>query len=315
VAPSGSSRCPASRSVGALRRCPRRDHRAEQVRGRPHRVDSAGQDPSLAAGARRISVVRLTRSTRTRGVITADTQRAAADRLGEVAPGDSRRRGPGGLHPVTEEPGGCRLHPLGTGRVVGVRGPDPAVGVTWACTAWATVRRRPRVADGTAERTCPAGSSSLIGQEACSGTRTAGGPYVLHRSSHGAAAADRRRTGLPIVGRVHRGQFTGRCPTRDTGARAWSRFRWETRHAPRRPRSRRGGRVTRQQEGGGPVGAHVRDTAVGDAPGLVLDRAAPESTALSGRQLLALATSLRARGLRGLDVLRRSQDRAPPAPA
>jgi hypothetical protein len=63
------------------------------------------------------------------------------------------------------------------------------------------------------------------------------------------------------------------------------------------------------------VGAHVRDTAVGDAPGPVLDRAAPESTALSGRQLLALATSLRARGLRGLDVLRRSQDRAPPAPA
>ena len=31
-----------------------------------------------------------------------------------------------------------------------------------------------------------------------------------------------------------------------------------------------------------------------------------------GGELLALATSLRARGLRGLDVLRRSQDRAPP---
>ena len=31
-----------------------------------------------------------------------------------------------------------------------------------------------------------------------------------------------------------------------------------------------------------------------------------------GGELLALASSLRARGLRGLDVLRRSQDRAPP---
>jgi hypothetical protein len=34
---------------------------------------------------------------------------------------------------------------------------------------------------------------------------------------------------------------------------------------------------------------------------------------VTGAQLLALATSLRARGLRGMDVLRRSQDRAPPA--
>jgi hypothetical protein len=33
---------------------------------------------------------------------------------------------------------------------------------------------------------------------------------------------------------------------------------------------------------------------------------------VSGGALLALATSLRSRGLRGLDVLRRSQDRAPP---
>jgi hypothetical protein len=31
-----------------------------------------------------------------------------------------------------------------------------------------------------------------------------------------------------------------------------------------------------------------------------------------GGALLALATSLRARGLRGLDLLRRSEDRAPP---
>jgi hypothetical protein len=34
--------------------------------------------------------------------------------------------------------------------------------------------------------------------------------------------------------------------------------------------------------------------------------------ALSGGMLLALAENRRARGLRGLDVLRRSQDRAPP---
>jgi hypothetical protein len=33
---------------------------------------------------------------------------------------------------------------------------------------------------------------------------------------------------------------------------------------------------------------------------------------VTGGELLALATSLRARGLRGLDELRRNQDRAPP---
>ena len=38
-----------------------------------------------------------------------------------------------------------------------------------------------------------------------------------------------------------------------------------------------------------------------------------EPVPVTGRQLLALAMSLRARGLRGLDVLRRSQDRAPPS--
>jgi hypothetical protein len=36
-------------------------------------------------------------------------------------------------------------------------------------------------------------------------------------------------------------------------------------------------------------------------------------SAISGGALLALSMSRRARGLRGLDVLRRSQDRAPPA--
>jgi hypothetical protein len=38
----------------------------------------------------------------------------------------------------------------------------------------------------------------------------------------------------------------------------------------------------------------------------------PAAPALSGGMLVALAMNRRARGLRGLDVLRRSQDRAPP---
>ncbi|MBN1092084.1 hypothetical protein JKP75_05595 [Blastococcus sp. TML/M2B] len=44
-------------------------------------------------------------------------------------------------------------------------------------------------------------------------------------------------------------------------------------------------------------------------PGVPTTGAAP---ALTGGMLLALALNRRARGLRGLDVLRRSQDRAPP---
>ena len=40
--------------------------------------------------------------------------------------------------------------------------------------------------------------------------------------------------------------------------------------------------------------------------------AACRRSALTGGMLLALALNRRARGLRGLDVLRRSQDRAPP---
>ena len=38
----------------------------------------------------------------------------------------------------------------------------------------------------------------------------------------------------------------------------------------------------------------------------------PSAPAMSGGMLIALAMNRRARGLRGLDVLRRSQDRAPP---
>jgi hypothetical protein len=41
-------------------------------------------------------------------------------------------------------------------------------------------------------------------------------------------------------------------------------------------------------------------------------RPAVPAPALSGGMALALAMNRRARGLRGLDVLRRSQDRAPP---
>jgi hypothetical protein len=44
-------------------------------------------------------------------------------------------------------------------------------------------------------------------------------------------------------------------------------------------------------------------------PGVPTADAAP---ALTGGMRLALAMNRRARGLRGLDVLRRSQDRAPP---
>ena len=39
---------------------------------------------------------------------------------------------------------------------------------------------------------------------------------------------------------------------------------------------------------------------------------ADSAPAMSGGMLIALAMNRRARGLRGLDVLRRSQDRAPP---
>lgn len=42
------------------------------------------------------------------------------------------------------------------------------------------------------------------------------------------------------------------------------------------------------------------------------DAVPPRAGGLSGGMLLALAMNRRARGLRGLDVLRRSQDRAPP---
>jgi hypothetical protein len=41
-------------------------------------------------------------------------------------------------------------------------------------------------------------------------------------------------------------------------------------------------------------------------------RIAGADTAVSGGMVLALELNRRARGLRGLDVLRRSQDRAPP---
>ncbi|MGY5891224.1 hypothetical protein ACJTNI_03565 [Blastococcus deserti] len=56
------------------------------------------------------------------------------------------------------------------------------------------------------------------------------------------------------------------------------------------------------------MGVHAF-AAAGSPPGVP---AAGASPALSGGMLLALAMNRRARGLRGLDVLRRSQDRAPP---
>ncbi len=57
-----------------------------------------------------------------------------------------------------------------------------------------------------------------------------------------------------------------------------------------------------------PAGACPVPT-VGRAP----DRCGMWPALVSGGAHLALAMSLRARGLRGLNVLRRSQDRAPPA--
>jgi hypothetical protein len=66
-------------------------------------------------------------------------------------------------------------------------------------------------------------------------------------------------------------------------------------------------------EGGGtPVHAHPRRT-----PGPAAPARSPgcRPSPVTGGGLLALAVALRARGLRGLDVLRRSQDRAPPARA
>jgi hypothetical protein len=50
-------------------------------------------------------------------------------------------------------------------------------------------------------------------------------------------------------------------------------------------------------------------------PAVLAGSPAHRPSPVTGGGLLALATSLRARGLRGLDVLRRSQDRAPPAGA
>jgi hypothetical protein len=49
----------------------------------------------------------------------------------------------------------------------------------------------------------------------------------------------------------------------------------------------------------------------GSPPGRSRPLAEP-APAMSGGMLIALAMNRRARGLRGLDVLRRSQDRAPP---
>jgi hypothetical protein len=54
-----------------------------------------------------------------------------------------------------------------------------------------------------------------------------------------------------------------------------------------------------------PPGRHVAAALTSESPGR-------NRSPVTGRQLLALAMSLRARGLRGLDVLRRSRDRAPP---
>jgi hypothetical protein len=55
----------------------------------------------------------------------------------------------------------------------------------------------------------------------------------------------------------------------------------------------------------------VSETVAGSPPGHLRPRA-ESAPAMSGGMLIALAVNRRARGLRGLDILRRSQDRAPP---
>ncbi|TKJ16812.1 hypothetical protein [Blastococcus sp. CCUG 61487] len=57
---------------------------------------------------------------------------------------------------------------------------------------------------------------------------------------------------------------------------------------------------------------HTSRWTVDSPPGHPATAPAP---ALSGGMLVALVMNRRARGLRGLDVLRRSQDRAPPQAA
>ncbi len=59
------------------------------------------------------------------------------------------------------------------------------------------------------------------------------------------------------------------------------------------------------------VDVFLSRAAGGSPPGLCRP-AAEAAPAMSGGMLIALAMNRRARGLRGLDVLRRSQDRAPP---
>jgi hypothetical protein len=51
----------------------------------------------------------------------------------------------------------------------------------------------------------------------------------------------------------------------------------------------------------------------GPATALISGSPGRNRSPVAGGQLLALAMSLRARGLRGLDVLRGSRDRAPPS--
>jgi len=60
------------------------------------------------------------------------------------------------------------------------------------------------------------------------------------------------------------------------------------------------------------VDAHTVPTS---GPAVLAGFPVHRSSPVTGGGLLALALGLRARGLRGLDVLRRSQDRAPPASA
>ena len=73
----------------------------------------------------------------------------------------------------------------------------------------------------------------------------------------------------------------------------------------------RSGNGAGRAEGVVVVGVFASRAAGGSPPG-PSRRLAEPAPAMSGGMLIALAMNRRARGLRGLDVLRRSQDRAPP---
>jgi hypothetical protein len=92
---------------------------------------------------------------------------------------------------------------------------------------------------------------------------------------------------LPVVGNVTRLEFAGVRPGPGGGVRAGS---------------------------GSRSAVDLSDLLEGAVVHVPVSPAAVRRTPITGGARLALSMGLRARGLRGLDVLRRSRDRAPPGP-